>query len=123
MLPFESLVLTHLWQSSLTIAVVGLAVTLFARRRPHLAYALWTLALLKCLTPPIVSSPVSPFSWSTAAAAPSAIGMPASTPVNYHAAPALLLPPRPMDGAATLVTEDNRPVLTTPQPPHTASSP
>ncbi|HBE67962.1 MAG TPA: hypothetical protein DDW52_07415 [Planctomycetaceae bacterium] len=31
--------------------------------RSHLSHALWAIVLLKCLTPPIVSSPVSPFSW------------------------------------------------------------
>lgn len=31
--------------------------------RPHLAHTLWALVLLKCLTPPIIASPLSPFSW------------------------------------------------------------
>jgi beta-lactamase regulating signal transducer with metallopeptidase domain len=64
---FEQLAWTQLWQ----LAVVVLLVTVLARvpcvrRRPHLAYALWLLALAKCLTPPLVASPTSAFSWTLA---------------------------------------------------------
>ena len=40
-------------QVTVLIAVVGLLAGLFCRRRPHLAYVLWILVLLKCLTPPL----------------------------------------------------------------------
>jgi len=57
-----------LWVQSLQVTAVGLAVWLivhlFAGDRPHLAHALWTLVLLKCVTPPVWTSPVSPFHWS-----------------------------------------------------------
>jgi beta-lactamase regulating signal transducer with metallopeptidase domain len=53
-------------QVTALIAVVGLLVSLVCRRRPHLAYVLWILVLLKCLTPPLWSSPAGIFSWAQA---------------------------------------------------------
>ena len=53
----------QLWQVSLLIAVVALVQWAFCRRRPHLAHALWMVVMLKCLTPPVVSSPTGVFSW------------------------------------------------------------
>ncbi len=58
-----SLLITQTWQVTLLIVIVWVAVRLFATDRPHLAHALWVLVLLKCLMPPVWSSPVSPFSW------------------------------------------------------------
>jgi beta-lactamase regulating signal transducer with metallopeptidase domain len=49
-------------QLSVAIAIVGAITGLFCRRRPHLAYVLWLLVLVKSLTPPIWSSPTSIFS-------------------------------------------------------------
>jgi beta-lactamase regulating signal transducer with metallopeptidase domain/protocatechuate 3,4-dioxygenase beta subunit len=55
---------SQLWQVT-ALAVVVAFVTLFTcRRRPHLAYALWMLVVLKCLTPPLWSSPAGLFSWA-----------------------------------------------------------
>jgi beta-lactamase regulating signal transducer with metallopeptidase domain len=54
---FLSLAWTQLTQVSVLIAVVWLLVKLFARQRPHLAYALWLVVLIKCVTPPVMSSP------------------------------------------------------------------
>ena len=53
-------------QVTALIAVVGLLAGLVCRRRPHLAYVLWILVLLKCLTPPLWSSPAGIFSWAQA---------------------------------------------------------
>ena len=44
--------------------VVALLVKLLGRRRPHLAYILWMVVLVKGLTPPLWSSPTSVFSWT-----------------------------------------------------------
>lgn len=50
------------------VAVIAVFVTLLTRgTRPHLVHAVWLIVLLKCATPPIVSSPLSPFSWARAA--------------------------------------------------------
>lgn len=44
----------------------GIMVRLFARSRPHLAYLLWILVIVKCLTPPLAASRTSVFSWAWA---------------------------------------------------------
>lgn len=61
---FAELAVTQLWQVTLLAIAVGLVVRLAARRRPHLAYLLWMIVVVKCLTPPVVSSPTSLFSWA-----------------------------------------------------------
>jgi beta-lactamase regulating signal transducer with metallopeptidase domain/tetratricopeptide (TPR) repeat protein len=60
------LVWSQVWQVTALAAVVGLATRLLCRRRPHLAYALWMLVVLKCVTPPLWSSPTGVFSWAQA---------------------------------------------------------
>jgi beta-lactamase regulating signal transducer with metallopeptidase domain len=52
-------------QVSLLIIVAGPLIHIVCRRRPHLAYLFWLVILLKCLTPPIWSSPTSIFSWTS----------------------------------------------------------
>ena len=58
------LVWSQIWQVTALAAFVGVVTRLFCRRRPHLAYVLWMLVLLKCLTPPLWSSPTGCFSWA-----------------------------------------------------------
>jgi beta-lactamase regulating signal transducer with metallopeptidase domain len=53
------------WQVTALIAAVGLAAHLFCRRKPHLAYVLWLLVIVKSLTPPLWSSPTGVFSWAS----------------------------------------------------------
>ena len=60
---FLLLAWSEVWQVTVLIVVVAAVSRLAARRRPHLAYALWLLVLLKCLTPPVWSSPTGIFSW------------------------------------------------------------
>jgi bla regulator protein BlaR1 len=43
---------------------VGTLVRFGARQRPHLAHTLWMVVILKCLTPPLWSSPTGIFSWA-----------------------------------------------------------
>ena len=52
-------------QIALAIALIG-AISTLLRRRPHVVYALWLVALAKCLTPPVWSSPTGLFSWAQA---------------------------------------------------------
>ncbi len=59
---FELLV-TQTCQVTLVGLVVSLLVRWFAHDRPHFAHAMWVLVLMKCVTPPLWSSPTSPFSW------------------------------------------------------------
>ena len=58
-----SIAWTQLWQVTLLIAAVTLVARLVAAHRPQLAYALWLVVLLKCLTPPLWSSPTGAFCW------------------------------------------------------------
>lgn len=60
----------QLVQVTLLAIVVGIVVLLTARIRPHLAYLLWMLVIVKCLTPPIAASRTSVFSWAWAERSP-----------------------------------------------------
>jgi beta-lactamase regulating signal transducer with metallopeptidase domain len=96
-----SLGLTQLWQLSVAILLIVPIAWWLCRRRPHWAYALLLLVLIKCVTPPLWSSPTSMFSWlgseqivrSSAAAvnapSPATDTMPAEvTPVTISDQPA-----------------------------------
>ena len=46
------------------VAVLAILVTRWTRgTRPHLVHAVWLIVFLKCITPPVLSSPTSPFCW------------------------------------------------------------
>lgn len=51
----------QVWQLTVAIMVVGLIAAVACRRRPHLAYALWLVVLVKGLTPPLWTSNTSAF--------------------------------------------------------------
>jgi beta-lactamase regulating signal transducer with metallopeptidase domain len=55
---------SQIWQVTVLLAIVAVATRLACHRRPHLAYVLWMLVVLKCLTPPVWSSPTGLFSWA-----------------------------------------------------------
>ncbi|MGQ0635376.1 MAG: carboxypeptidase regulatory-like domain-containing protein [Planctomycetaceae bacterium] len=55
------------WQIAAVALVLGALATLVRQRRPHLAYALWGLVLVKALTPPVWHSPVSALGWAESA--------------------------------------------------------
>ena len=57
------------WQVTALALAVWAIVRLAGRSRPHLASVLWLVVLLKCLTPPILSSPTGVFCWLRAAQA------------------------------------------------------
>ena len=59
-----SLAWSQLWQMTAVIVAVAVIVRVFCRHRPHLAYLLWMLVIVKCLTPPVWSSPSGIFSWA-----------------------------------------------------------
>jgi beta-lactamase regulating signal transducer with metallopeptidase domain/nitrous oxidase accessory protein NosD len=80
-LALERLARDQFWQATAVMAAVGLLAGLFCRRRPHLAYVLWLVALVKCLTPPVWSSPTSVFSWTGAEGAkPAAVSATTTDP-------------------------------------------
>src|SRR3954469_7607695 len=56
-------------QMAIVIVVVGMMARLACRLRwPHLAYALWLVALVKCFTPPLWASAAGVFGWTPATA-------------------------------------------------------
>ncbi len=61
--PVARLAWLHLWQLTAVAAIVGAVVRFAWRHRPHLAYSLWVLVLVKALVPPLWSSPTGIFSW------------------------------------------------------------
>ena len=54
-----SIVSIQIWQIGVLGLLVGFVNRFFARRSPHLAYALWLVVLAKCFVPPIGNSPVN----------------------------------------------------------------
>ena len=61
---FTSAAWSQLWQVTALIVVVAVVVRFVCRQRPHLAHLLWMLVIVKCLTPPLWSSPAGLFSWA-----------------------------------------------------------
>lgn len=59
----QTLVLTQLWQVTLLIPLAIVSVRLTCRRRSHLAYGILLAVLLKCVAPPLWSSPAGMFTW------------------------------------------------------------
>lgn len=59
-------IFVQLIQVGIVVAVVGVIAGTVARRRPHLAYALWLVALTKCIVPPAWDSSTGVFSWAGA---------------------------------------------------------
>lgn len=57
------LVLTQVWQVGLLAAVVWILTKKFTQNQPQMAHLLWGLVLIKVITPPVWSSPISVFSW------------------------------------------------------------
>jgi len=54
---------TQTWQVTVLIVAVALLVRLAAANRPQLAFVLWLVVLVKCVTPPLWSSPSGAFCW------------------------------------------------------------
>ena len=57
------LLIAQTWQVAVVAVLAWIAVRILATDRPHLAHAIWALVLIKCMVPPVMSSPISPFSW------------------------------------------------------------
>lgn len=57
------MLLSQTWQLAALSLAVLVAARVFARDRPHLAHALWIVVLLKCLAPPVWTSPTGLFCW------------------------------------------------------------
>jgi beta-lactamase regulating signal transducer with metallopeptidase domain len=72
------------WQVAILAILVWIAVRVCAQDRPHLAHALWLVVLIKCLTPPVFSSPASPFSWIVDSQRGDANGWVSNLPNKQH---------------------------------------
>ncbi|REK18220.1 MAG: hypothetical protein DWQ37_04855 [Planctomycetota bacterium] len=114
---------TQAWQLAVVAAVVAVVARLACRHRPHLAYLLWMLVIVKALAPPLWSSPTGAFSWAMLRTVPPATSAapPAAEPRQPPLAPIVTRPqlaaePAPPSGAAPL----NAPL---PDPSAPASSP
>ena len=59
----------QLWQVTVLIVAIGLITRLACRQRPHLAYLLWMIVLVKCCLPPVWHSPTGIFCWTSPAPA------------------------------------------------------
>jgi len=57
---------TQAWQVAAVAVLIAVVTAIFCRHRPHLAYLLWMLVLVKAVTPPLWSSPTGAFSWALA---------------------------------------------------------
>ena len=85
---FARMAFSQAWQVTALIVCVLLITRFVTRDRPHLAYMLWLVVLLKCVTPPLWSSPSGAFSWvqsSQARAAPDLAAQGAMSPVERTA--------------------------------------
>ena len=73
------LAFAQLWQVTLVIAAAAIFTRLVCARRAHLAHLVWLVVLIKCLTPPLWSSPTGVFSWAMHR---SAVGAASVTPIE-----------------------------------------
>ena len=95
----ESLLLAQVWQIAVIAGVVwGISKTL-TRNQAHLSHLLWLVVLVKCLTPPIWSSPLSLFSWASTQPRTPIVTEPVPTlPLPADSFPSEVAPPmEPLD--------------------------
>jgi uncharacterized protein (TIGR03067 family) len=71
---------SQLWQVTAVIVLVAVLARLARGSFPHLAYGLWMLAVIKCLTPPLWSSPTGVFCWALAREQVASPGTPVARP-------------------------------------------
>lgn len=64
----QEFLLAHLLQMSLAIVVAAGVIHLSSRRLPHFAFLVCMLALIKCLVPPLITSPAGLFTWHSSLA-------------------------------------------------------
>ena len=60
---FTPIAVAQIWQVTALIVLVGLLNRWLSKKRPHMAHLLWLVVLVKCLTPPLWSSPGGIFCW------------------------------------------------------------
>ncbi|MEL7498407.1 MAG: M56 family metallopeptidase [Planctomycetota bacterium] len=60
-----SFLLLHIWQVTLVLLIIWGATRVTGKRWPHLTLLLWVVFLVKCVTPPLIESPVGILEWAT----------------------------------------------------------
>ena len=78
---------TQLWQVTVVVVLVAAAARWACRHRPHLAYLLWMLVVVKALTPPLVASRAGIFSWTLRSESPPIVAGAAVPPLERIAVP------------------------------------
>jgi beta-lactamase regulating signal transducer with metallopeptidase domain len=115
------LAFAQLWQVTLVIAAAALLTRLVCARRAHLAHLVWLVVLIKCLTPPLWSSPTGVFSWAThRSAADAKSAAPIATASVAPADEAAASPIDPVSAAANLQASDHRATLSAVSTPSSA---
>lgn len=107
---FFELLFVHVWQVSILFVLIWVITKVLHRsanrRFPHLILMLWIAFFLKCLTPPIIESPVVVMNWLTPSSELAANVLPR---VNH-----LIPPPESIAGLANQIATDR---TTTPSGP------
>ncbi len=93
---------TQTWQLALLVLVVWIIVRGFARNRPYLAHLLWLIVLIKCVSPPVWSTPAGLFCWLQSGNAARAV--PPAPSETWTAGPSITMVP-----AASRVAETGDP--------------
>ena len=57
------MILWHLVQVTIVALLVWPLARFAAKKNAHVAHLLWALVLIKCVTPPLIAAPTSPFCW------------------------------------------------------------
>ena len=73
----------HVLQVTIVAMVVWPLARCAAKRNAHVSHLLWALVLIKCVTPPVIAAPTSPFCWiSQSNEAVGVVEMPVQDPVS-----------------------------------------
>jgi len=59
----EQTLLRHVVQVTIVALIVWPLTSFVAQKNAHVAHLLWALVLIKCITPPLIAAPTSPFCW------------------------------------------------------------
>ena len=118
---FLQLAWAQLWQVTLVAVIVASIVRLAARKHAHLAHVLWLVVLLKCLTPPLLTSPSGVFCWVHFEASehePSAEPIDAPAQADTELKPVIVELGEPLATFSSPETRDHNPVALPHPLPH-----
>ena len=73
--PLGKLLLWHAVQVTIVGLIVWPLARIASKRNAYVAHLLWALVLIKCVTPPLIAAPTSPFCWLGGERVSSSLGM------------------------------------------------